>query len=191
MREKLQLTVTYLQKLGEEYLDQVFKSARWVFQQDQNIASEVRSTSWPVLKVAPSPNFSLYRSFSLRMSNFPDPRLRTSSKPSTPGSVPGSSSILSKRREKILLFAITDLQSCTLRWRFPVEVHPLEVLLPATEKDRMFGLLPSEGDRGISEVSQWVDRPRFTGFFEGRMGRHESALEIYAYMLHDYLKAEE
>lgn len=42
MREKLQPTVTYLQKLGEEYIDQVFKSARWVFQQDQNIAFEVR-----------------------------------------------------------------------------------------------------------------------------------------------------
>ena len=43
MREKLQPTVTYLQKLGEEYMDQVFKYARWVFQQDQNIAFEVRS----------------------------------------------------------------------------------------------------------------------------------------------------
>ena len=43
MREKLQPTVAYLQKLGEEYIDQVFKYARWVFQQDQNIAFEVRS----------------------------------------------------------------------------------------------------------------------------------------------------
>jgi hypothetical protein len=46
IREKLQPTVTYLQKLGEEYMDQVFKSARWVFQQDQNIAFEVRSMRW-------------------------------------------------------------------------------------------------------------------------------------------------
>ena len=53
MREKLQPTVTYLQKLGEEYMDQVFKYARWVFQQDQNIAFEVRLTRWPVLTVAP------------------------------------------------------------------------------------------------------------------------------------------
>ena len=41
MREKLQPTVAYLQKLGEEYMDQVFKYARWVFQQDQNIGFEV------------------------------------------------------------------------------------------------------------------------------------------------------
>ena len=39
--------------------------------------------------------------------------------------------------------------------------------------------------------------PRFTGFFEakaillGRIGRHKNALEIYAYKLHHYLKAEE
>jgi hypothetical protein len=51
--------------------------------------------------------------------------------------------------------------------------------------------------RAYLEVSPWVDRPHSTGFFEakaillGRMGRHENALEIYAYRLHDYLKAEE
>ena len=42
----------------------------------------------------------------------------------------------------------------------------------------------------------WIDHLRFTGFFEakaillGPMGRHENALEIYAYRSHDYLKAE-
>ena len=44
VREKLQPTVTYLQKLGVEYMDQIFTSARWVFQQDQNIAFEVGLT---------------------------------------------------------------------------------------------------------------------------------------------------
>ena len=50
MNEKLQPSVVYLQKLGEEYIDQVFKYSRWVFQQDQNIAFEVRSARWPTLK---------------------------------------------------------------------------------------------------------------------------------------------
>jgi len=113
MREKLQPTVTYLQKLGEEYIDQVFKYARWVFQQDQNIAFEVRSTSRLVLRIAPSLNLSFCRFSSLRMSNFLDPRLQTFSRPSTPGFVPGSSSISSKRRGKIQSFSIIDLQSCT------------------------------------------------------------------------------
>ena len=43
LHEKLQPTVLYLQKLGEEYMDQVFKYSRWVFLQDQNIAFEARS----------------------------------------------------------------------------------------------------------------------------------------------------
>jgi len=54
MREKLRPTVTYLQKLGEEYMDQIFKYARWVFQQDRNIAFEVRSARWPVPEITPS-----------------------------------------------------------------------------------------------------------------------------------------
>lgn len=128
MREKLQPTVTYLQKLGEEYMDQVFKSARWVFQQDQNIAFEVSSASSPVLSIVCTLNFSLYRSSNLRMSNFLDPKLRTFSKPLTLRSAPGLLSILSKRREKTLLFSIIDLWSCTLRWRLLVEVHFLKVL---------------------------------------------------------------
>jgi len=55
MREKLQETVAYLQRFGEGYMAQVFKYARWVFRQDQNIAFEARSTSWPVLTIAPRP----------------------------------------------------------------------------------------------------------------------------------------
>ena len=135
MREKLQPTVTYLQKLGEEYMDQVFRSARWVFQQDQNIAFEVRPMSPPVLAMTCTLNLSLCRSSSLRMLNSLDPKLRTFSKPLTLGSVPGSLSISSKRREKIPLFSIIDLQSCTLRWRLRVEVHSLKVLQPLRRSD--------------------------------------------------------
>ena len=94
-------------------MDQVFKYARWVFQQDQNIAFEVRSMSWLVLRIAPSLNLSFCRFSSLRMLNFLDPRLRTFSKPLTPEFVPGSSSISSKRREKTQSLSIIGLQSCT------------------------------------------------------------------------------
>ena len=41
IRDKLSPTVSYLQKLGPEYLDQIFESARWVFSQDREIAFEV------------------------------------------------------------------------------------------------------------------------------------------------------
>ena len=126
-REKLQPTVTYLQKLGEEYIDQIFKYARWVFQQDQNIALEVRSMCRLVPEMARASPLPLGRYSNLRMSNSLDSRLRTFSKPSTQEFAPGSLSILSKRKGNILLLSITDLQSCTSRWRLLVGACFLKV----------------------------------------------------------------
>lgn len=40
-RDKLMPSVSYLQKLGPEHLEQIFKSARWVFEQNRDIAFEV------------------------------------------------------------------------------------------------------------------------------------------------------
>ena len=128
VREKLQPTVTYLQKLGEEYIDQIFKSARWVFQQDQNIALEVRSMRRFVPGAIQTSPFPLGRSSNPRMSNSLDLRSQTFSKPSTQEFVPDSSSTLSKRKGKVLLHSITDLQSCTSRWRLLVGACFLKVL---------------------------------------------------------------
>ena len=130
MREKLQPTVAYLQKLGEEYIDQTFKYARWVFQQDQNIAFEVGSTHRFAPEITQALPLTICRSSNLRMLNSLDQKLQTFSRLSTQGFAPGSSSILSKRKERILLFSIIDLQSCTLRWPLPVGVHSLKVSRP-------------------------------------------------------------
>jgi Vam6/Vps39-like protein vacuolar protein sorting-associated protein 39 len=40
-REKLGPTISYLQKLGPEYLKQIFNAARWVFETDRDMAFEV------------------------------------------------------------------------------------------------------------------------------------------------------
>lgn len=45
LRDKLMPSVTYLQRLGPEYLEQIFGAARWVFEQDADIAFEV-CTCW-------------------------------------------------------------------------------------------------------------------------------------------------
>lgn len=42
LRDKLMPSVTYLQRLGPEHLQQIFSAARWVFEQDADIAFEVR-----------------------------------------------------------------------------------------------------------------------------------------------------
>lgn len=53
MRDKLGPSISYLQKLGSEYLDQIFESARWVFEQDRDMAFEVGfySTSSSIVKL--------------------------------------------------------------------------------------------------------------------------------------------
>jgi hypothetical protein len=43
-RDKLQPTVTYLQRLGPEYLDLIFKFSQWALEQDREIAFEVFSS---------------------------------------------------------------------------------------------------------------------------------------------------
>ena len=40
--ERVRSTVSYVQKLDQEYLDQIFEAARWVFHQDRGAAFEVR-----------------------------------------------------------------------------------------------------------------------------------------------------
>lgn len=43
LHDKLMPTISYLQKLGPEHLEQIFKSARWVFEINQDMAFEVMS----------------------------------------------------------------------------------------------------------------------------------------------------
>jgi hypothetical protein len=41
MEDKLQPSISYLQKLGPEHLDQIFKSSHWMFEQDRDMAFHV------------------------------------------------------------------------------------------------------------------------------------------------------
>lgn len=41
MEDKLSPSISYLQKLGPEYIDQVFESSRWIFEQDRDMAFQV------------------------------------------------------------------------------------------------------------------------------------------------------
>lgn len=41
MRDKLEPSIMYLQRLGPEHLDQIFQSSRWLFDQDPDMAFEV------------------------------------------------------------------------------------------------------------------------------------------------------
>jgi len=41
IKDKLRPSIVYLQKLGPEYLDIIFKFSRWVFERDADMAFEV------------------------------------------------------------------------------------------------------------------------------------------------------
>jgi len=41
MRDKLDPSISYLRKLGPEYINQVFESSRWIFEADRHMAFEV------------------------------------------------------------------------------------------------------------------------------------------------------
>jgi len=172
MREKLQPTVTYLQKLGEEYIDQIFKYARWVFQQDQNIALEVRLKGPLVPEIAQTLPWPLGRSSNLRMSSSLDPRLRTFSKPSTREFAPGSLSTLSKRKGKTLSLSITDLQSYTSRWRLLVGARSLKVSQPRGDPASTDSRC-SLATRGVRQV---VDFYRYNGDLSNRSTVWASAI---------------
>ena len=65
------------------------------------------------------------------------------------------------------------------------------------ETERLFGLLPADGWYLILLSSVFIITYPTTDLFEakaillGRMGRHDSALEVYVYRLQDFMKAEE
>jgi hypothetical protein len=41
MEDKLSASISYLQKLGPEYINQVFESSRWIFEQDHDMVFQV------------------------------------------------------------------------------------------------------------------------------------------------------
>ncbi|OJA15588.1 hypothetical protein AZE42_14077, partial [Rhizopogon vesiculosus] len=41
MEDKLSASISYLQKLGPEYINQVFESSRWIFEQDRDMAFQI------------------------------------------------------------------------------------------------------------------------------------------------------
>ena len=56
-------------------MDQVFKYSTWVFQQDPNIAFEVRSTRWPLHRDNPTHIFAITQIFQSEDVELPRPKV--------------------------------------------------------------------------------------------------------------------
>ncbi|KAJ3475842.1 hypothetical protein NLI96_g11566 [Meripilus lineatus] len=172
MREKLMPSVQYLQRLGAEHLAQIFESSRWVFEQDSDIAFEIFTSEEVELPRQPVADYleGIDPAICSRFVEF----------------------LIAERGEESPAFhdRLAELYlrmtvSSKKRGDQETRKHMYSKLLDFVDKthhyrpDRLFGLLPSD------------DLYEAKAILLGRLGRHDSALEVYVYRLQDYLKAEE
>ncbi|KAH0832904.1 vacuolar sorting protein 39 domain 1-domain-containing protein [Lanmaoa asiatica] len=205
MRDKLGPSISYLQKLGPEYLDQIFESARWVFEQDREMALGVGITP---------------HSFSVIVQMFYRSLLRTTS-----SFLVGQVTDYLEKFDlhiatRYLEYLIDEKEEMSSGFHDRLAELYLGITMTAKRKgeedkhkevygkllkfidttehyrpDRLYGLL-SEGGRGPLRALVYLNHSTLDlyearAILLGRMGRHEHALELYVYKLGDFAKAEE
>ncbi|KAG7089926.1 hypothetical protein E1B28_011558 [Marasmius oreades] len=172
METRLDASIQYLRKLGPEYLDQIFESSHWLFQQDSSMALEVfksEDVELPRRAVADylenvDPNLcARYLEYLIHereevSPEFHDRIAELYSKMTIAARKRGDEGSRKELYDKLLKFINTT--------------HLYQV-------DRLYGLLSSE------------DLYEARAILLGRLGRHDQALELYVYRLREYFKAEE
>ncbi|KAK0495160.1 hypothetical protein EDD18DRAFT_1170925 [Armillaria luteobubalina] len=172
MLDKLQPSIFYLQRLGPEYLELIFMASRWIFDADRNMAFEIFT----------SEDVELPRTAVADYLEGIEPSLCAKY----------LEYLIDERKEESTEFhdRLAELYlSMTLvaRKRGDSDLHKdmhtkLLQFIDSTSHysvDHLYGILSSE------------DLFEARAILLGRLGRHDQALELYAYRLHDYMKAEE
>ncbi|KAI0073891.1 hypothetical protein K474DRAFT_1626886 [Panus rudis PR-1116 ss-1] len=171
-RDKLMPSVTYLQRLGPEHIDQIFQSARWIFEQDPEIALEIftseevelpRHQVADYLEMIDPALCARYIEFLIaergeESEMYHDRLAELYLRMTIAAKKRGDNE---KRRE--LYSKLLDFIDTTTHYR----------------PDRLYGLLPPE------------DLYEAKAILLGRLGRHDGALETYVHRLQDFHKAEE
>ncbi|CCO30777.1 Vam6/Vps39-like protein Short=hVam6p [Rhizoctonia solani AG-1 IB] len=169
--DKYMSSIRYLQKLGPEYLDLIFKSARWIFEEKPDMAFDIftaEEAELPPKKVADYLE-SIDPMLCIRFIEY----------------------LFAERQEESTTFGdrLVELylrQTVKLKKERSSEHERLYSKLLAfvnTSKyydfDRLYALLPQTD---LHEVRAVV---------LGKLGNHHGALEIYAHKIQDYTEAEE
>ena len=115
METKLMPSVDYLARLGPEYLDLIFQYSRWIFEQDRDIAFQVRPA---VCHAHGQLVDTSIRSSRRKRSSFRGKPSPTSCRASDLRSARDSSSTSSTRGEKSRHYSTTDWQSYICSWRW-------------------------------------------------------------------------
>ncbi|KAG5653638.1 hypothetical protein H0H81_011740 [Sphagnurus paluster] len=172
VEDKLMPSIQYLQKLGSEHLKQIFESSRWIFATDPDMAFEIFT----------SEDVELPRQ---QVSDFLvgiDPKI----------SARFLEYIINERFEKTPAFhdRLAELYlSMTLSAKKRNDEH--------TRHDIYNKLLHFVSSNEYYSVDRLYGALSSTDLYEaraillGRLGRHDQALELYVYRMHDYRKAED
>ncbi|KAF8969138.1 vacuolar sorting protein 39 domain 1-domain-containing protein [Flammula alnicola] len=172
MEDKLGPSIHYLQKLGPEYIDQVFNYSRWIFETDRDMAFQIFT----------SEDVELPRKAVADYLEHIDPSLCSRY----------LEYLISERQEETPAFhdRLAELYlSMTLaakrRGDEKSRKETYEKLLNFINTDDRFGI-----DRLFGYISP-TDLHEARAILLGRLGRHGQALETYVYRLQDFMKAEE
>ncbi|RDB25711.1 Vam6/Vps39-like protein [Hypsizygus marmoreus] len=172
VEDKLSPTIQYLQKLGPEHLQQIFESARWIFETDPDTAFLIFTSEDVEL---PRQEVSDY------LADI-DPRI----------SARYLEYIIEERNEESTAFH-DRLAELYLGMTLMAKKRGDD----GTRKEVYAKLLKFIDSNQHYSVDRLYGAISTSDLFEakaillGRMGRHDQALELYVYRMHDYLKAEE
>ncbi|KAF5392213.1 hypothetical protein D9757_001433 [Collybiopsis confluens] len=172
MDERLYNSIQYLRKLGPEYEEQVFEWARWIIEQDSTRA----------LEIFKSDDVDLPRDHVADYLEKISPVLCTKYLEYLISEREEESTDFHDRLAELYMKIALDARKRKDDdlWR---ESHDklLQFISTTTHYrvDRLYGLLSSE------------DLYEARAILLGKLGRHDQALELYVYRLHNYLKAEE
>ncbi|OCH95424.1 hypothetical protein OBBRIDRAFT_816580 [Obba rivulosa] len=171
-RDKLTPSVTYLQRLGPEHLDLIFEYSRWVFEEDPDVGFEIFTSEEAELPRQRVTEF-LEKIDAGLAARYLEHLIQERGE--------GSSLFHDWLAELYLRMTLTAKKQGNDELQQKMYTRLLNFIDTTHyyHTDRLYGLLPSD------------DLYEAKAILLGRLGRHDAALEVYVYRLHDYTKAEE
>ncbi|KAH9177407.1 hypothetical protein EDB89DRAFT_1542390 [Lactarius sanguifluus] len=171
VKDRLVPSITYLQRLTPEYMDTVFQHSRWIFDENAEMALEIFTSE--EMELPPQHVASFLENVNSKLcARYLEYLIEERHE---------ESSIYHDRLAELYLKMTIDTKKAGDEESRKAAYGKLLLFVDNTTHyrvDRLLGMLPSD------------DLFETRAILLGRLGRHDSALEIYVYRLRDYDKAE-
>ncbi|KAJ9090674.1 hypothetical protein QFC20_007852 [Naganishia adeliensis] len=173
--DKLDPTIRYLQKLGPEHVDLIFSEAKWVFQEDAQMASRIFIADEPEVEALPRHRVAEY--------------LEQLDKPTCVRYLEHIINELGEAgpdfHDKLAELYLAEARRQWTKGNEDPDTQSYKRLLEFLQNSTQYR---PERLLGRSEVE---DMPRARALLLGRLGNHEAALQIYVNRLESYSDAED